>query len=343
MLHNFETNARDGDDWMILEVDESDGTHLNFELDYAVCNFLELDHLNYYDGLDDIIDKMVEFTNGAGRLKEVFVNLDCEGNRRYAGRIDTRPTGYSLEHRSEFRAEILDGGQMPLRFEAFHRERSLGEFELNLFGRYNVLNAVGAIAVARRMGADLEAIREGIATYRGMENRFTVLRSGGATIVKDYQSHPTGIRKVLESARDLVDGRVLCVFKPYRYTLIHYLQDEYATAFADADEVVITTMYAADEAPIEGVDTEFVVDTLREEGTEVTHIPDQSDINDYLLEAVEPGDKVIFFGGDDFFRMADAFAAEYARRSEATEPEPAQPRVSGPLDTTTEAEEEASP
>ena len=187
--------------------------------------------------------------------------------------------------------------------------------------------------MARRLGVEPEAIRRAIATYAGMENRFTVLRAGGRTIVKDYQSHPTGMRKVLESARDLVGGRVISVFKPYRYTLMHYLQDEYPAGLQGSDEVVITTMYAAEEDPIEGVDTASFVEKLRQSGLSVTHLPDQRDINAHLLECSEPGDKIIFFGGDDFFRMADAFAAELARRHGEPAPQPPQPQAGGPLAT----------
>ena len=226
MLENFETNARDaGGEWMVVEIDESDGTHHNISPDYVVCNFLEIDHLNYYDGLDAIIGSMVDYFEENERLKEAFVNLDCDGNRRLVEHVDMRPTGYSTNHPSEFRGELLGREQLPIEFEGYRRRESLGEFELDLPGFYNVVNAMGAIAVCRRIGVDVEAIREGLRTYEGVENRFTISSGGGVTIVKDYVSHPTGIRKVLESAEGLAEGRIITVFKPYRYTLIDYLED----------------------------------------------------------------------------------------------------------------------
>ena len=332
MLNNFGTNARAGSgDWMVVEVDESDGTHQNIETDYVVCNFLELDHLNYYENLDDIITTMIGYLERNERLKEAFVNLDCQGNREMVSRLAMRVTGYSMEHHSEYRGELRGAGQLPIEFEGFHRNASLGGFELNLPGRYNVVNAMGAMTVARRLGVEVDVIREALRTYSGMENRFTILQGGGVTIVKDYNSHPTCMRKVLESARDLVDGRIFTVFKPYRYTLIKYLQDEYGKAFEGSDEVVITKMYAAEEDPIPGISTQTVVDRIRENGLPVTYVEDQTDIPAWLYERLRPGDKIIFFGGDDFFRMADEIAAELARRGEATRTEPEQPRVSGPL------------
>jgi UDP-N-acetylmuramate--alanine ligase len=332
MLNNFGTNARPGaGDWMVVEVDESDGTHHNIDTDYVVCNFLELDHLNYYDDLEDIIDNMVRYLESNRRLKEAFVNLDCQGNREMVSRVSLRPTGYSMEHGSEFHGKFESPQQLPMKFEAFRRSELLGECELNLPGRYNSVNAMGALAVCLRLGVDVETIRDALASYRGMENRFTIVRGGGVTLVKDYNSHPTCMRKVLESAQDLVDGRIFTVFKPYRYTLIKYLQHEYGTAFAGSDEVIITKMYAAEEDPIPGISTQTVVDRIRENGLPVTYIDDQTQITSYLHDVVEPGDKVIFFGGDDFFQMADAFAAELAIEAGKTAPEPSMPRVSGPL------------
>jgi len=335
MSNNFGTNARDTEeDWFVLEIDESDGSHHNFSPDYAVCNFLEVDHLNYYDGLEDIIDSMVDFFEENGRLKEGFLNLDCDGNRELARRVEMRPTGYGTRYATEFAGELQGSDQLPIEFEAFHRNDRLGSFELDLPGLYNVVNAMGAIAVTSRIGVSPEAIREGLATYEGMENRFTISRAGGVQIVKDYVSHPTGIEKVLESARDLGEGRLISVFKPYRYTLIDYLKDEYGEAFEESDEAVITEMYAADEDPIPGVDTQTVVDKIEDFGVPVDYVPDESRIKSRLHEKVEPGDIVVIFGGDDFFEMAEQFEAELAggqgETTRETRPE-SQPRVDGPL------------
>ncbi len=332
MLNNFGTNARaGGGEWMVVEVDESDGTHRNIDTDYVVCNFLELDHLNYYDDLDDIIENMVRYLEENVRLKEAFVNLDCQGNREMVARVAMRPTGYSMEHRSEFHGKFESPQQLPMKFEASRRGELLGECELNLPGLYNSVNAMGALAVCHRIGIDFNVIRDALASYTGMENRFTIVRGGGVTLVKDYNSHPTCMRKVLESAQDLVDGRIFTVFKPYRYTLIKYLQHEYGTAFKGSDEVIITKMYAAEEDPIPGITTHTVVDRIRENGLSVTYIEDQTKITAHLHSVVRPGDKVIFFGGDDFFQMADVFAAELAVNAAKTAADPAQPYVAGPL------------
>ena len=311
ILNNYGVNARSGaGDIIVAEVDESDGSHRNVHVSHLLCNFLEADHLNYYDDLDDIIHTMASVMNENPRLEQVFVNGDCEGNRRVIDLVDRHVITYGVETDCEYRGELKDSGQLPLRFTAYRRGEAMGDFELPLPGRYNVVNAMGAIATADSLGVAVDAMQRGLASFKGLENRFTIVDAAGVKVVKDYNSHPTAMRKVLESARDLTDGRIVSIFKPYRYTLTNYLKDEYATAFEGSDEVIITTMYAANEDPIPGIDTQFVVKMLEDNGHRVTFIEDQNEIVPYLRKTVDAGDKVLFFGGDDFFRMADAWADE---------------------------------
>lgn len=315
ILNNYGINARaGGGELMVAEVDESDGSHANVPTTHLLCNYLEADHLNYYDDLEHIISSMADAVQNNPRLQHLFVNGDCDGNRRLLDMVTVPTTTYGVERACDYRGEVLGTSQMPIRFRATARGEDLGEFSLPLPGLYNVGNAMGAIALCHSLGVDADAMRRGLADFKGLENRFTIERAGGITIVKDYNSHPTAMRKVLESARHLTNGRLFSVFKPYRYTLTSYLKDEYATAFEGSHEVVITTMYAANEDPIPGIDTEFVVNMLRENGHQVAHIPNQGDIVAHLDEVVQDGDKVIFFGGDDFFQMADAWAARRAER-----------------------------
>ncbi len=316
ILENYGINARaGGGEVIVAEVDESDGSHRNVHVTDLVCNYLEADHLNYYDDLDHIIRSMADAVQGYPRLHHVYVNAECDGNRRLADMLPQDVITYGQVADADYRAERIGDGQRPLRFRVVKGGESLGEFSMPLPGAYNITNACGAIAVADTMGVPVEAMQKALADFRGLLNRFTIVEAGGVTIVKDYNSHPTAMRKVLANSRAFATGRIHTVFKPYRYTLINYLKDEYATAFEGSDEVVITTMYAANEDPIPGIDTEFFVNMLRDRGHHVVHVPDQDKIVEHLDSSVAPGDIVIFFGGDDFFRMADAWGDHLDRRA----------------------------
>lgn len=310
LLLDYNYNARaGGGEYIVAEVDESDGTHKNVPVTHMICNFLEADHLNYYKDLDEIIEAMASAVKSWERLQALYVNIDCDGNQRLLTMVPDAPVvTYGTHEDADWRGELISRSQNPIQFRAWHKGKALGDFEVPVAGHYNMVNALAAMAVAHDLGVSVEDMRKGLAQSHGLENRFTILEADGVHIVKDYNSHPTAMRKVLANARDLADGRIITIFKPYRYTLINYLKDEYATAFEGSSEVLITTMYAANEDPIPGVDTEFFVNLLREQGQNVVFLPEDDGIVPYLNEHVEKGDIIIFFGGDDFFQLADGWA-----------------------------------
>ncbi len=313
LLNNYGVNSRVGQGaHAIAEVDESDRSHLNLKPRHVVVNNLEVDHLNFYDGLEDIITTMARFIDSNEQLEVLALNWDDAGVRQLAERIEKPFLRYGTGTQGlDFSARNVEDLGDRVRFVAWEGEQELGTITLPIPGNYNADNAAGAIAIAMKaLGLPFEAVQSALNTYEGLENRFTVKRSGGLTIVKDYISHPTGMKRVLESARKIPHEKIWCVFKPYRFTLMRYHGEEYAEAFRGCDEVVITKMYAAEERPIDGIDTPWFCDVLSNAGNRVHYVEENPDVVPFLTERVKSGDMVIFFGGDDFFRMADAWAEQ---------------------------------
>lgn len=311
MLQNYGTNARvGGGKHAVAEVDESDRSHLNLRPRHVVVNNLEVDHLNFYSGLDDIIGTMAEFIDGNPALESLALNWDCPGVRQLAERIERPFMRYgTLDGPLEFAARAVEDHGDSVSFDAWRGGTRLGRITLPIPGNYNADNAAGALAVTMgALGLPFETVQRALESYRGLENRFTVRMAGGLTIVKDYISHPTGMRRVLQSAAKMPHRRIWCVFKPYRFTLMRYHGEEYAEAMSAADALVITRMYAAEERPIDGIDTPWFCDVLRKGGNTVHYVEENTAVVPFLDARVEAGDMVVFFGGDDFFRMADAWA-----------------------------------
>lgn len=316
LLLNYGTNAR----WAasgpaVAEVDESDGSLVNVPTQTVVINNLEADHLNYYkNGLDDVIARFHSHFERHPEIGLVVANADDPGARAAMARAGRPFVGFGLSEdlTIAYRAADLAVDGLTTHFTVLCDGRALGRVHLRLPGRYNVSNAVGAVATAHRLGVPFADIARGVESFRGLENRFTVVEAGRVRVVKDYISHPTGIRRVLAAAREGGGGPITAVFKPYRFTMVNYLQDDYATAFRDAAHTVITELYPAGEVPIPGIDTAFLCDRIRGAGSAVTYVPELDDIVPYLLETVEAGGQVIFFGGDDLFAVADRFAAAAA-------------------------------
>ncbi len=316
ILLDFGTNARPGcGPHLVCELDESDGSFVNTRPERFVINNLEADHLNYYKDLEGLLRTFADYLGSTRCPPFLHANLDDPNVREVLRRA--RPRGEVIAHGEGGSCAYAMTACEPCRLGSRFRVRGpagdLGWFHLNLPGRYNAMNALAALGVVLEEGVDVEAAREWLPKFRGMENRFTVVEAGGITLVKDYISHPSGIREVLRAARGLGGRRLVAVFKPYRFTMIHYLQDEYRDAFREADLTLITEMYPAGEVPIPGVDTEFLVRKVRSGGNEVEFVREMEDIPEAVRGTAGRGDVVVFFGGDDLFRVADRLAEDLAR------------------------------
>ncbi|MDP6944605.1 MAG: UDP-N-acetylmuramate--L-alanine ligase, partial [Myxococcota bacterium] len=294
LLENFsKINARWTDGQIaVAEVDESDGSLRHVFPDVVVINNLEADHLNYYDDLAHIQDTVVAALEANPRLRHAIVNHDDPGARALIERLSVPVTTFGRGEGADVRAVDVETSVGTSRFVVeTPAQGALGEVSLEVPGLYNLDNAVAATAAALLLDVPISAVQEAMPTFRGLENRFTVVDAGGVRVIKDYISHPTGIRRVLEAAA--VDGRrITAVFKPYRFTMINYLQDDYAEAFHDASETVITELYTAGEVPIAGIDTEFLCQKIRSRGPKVTFIQSMDDIIPYLHGAAKVGEQV---------------------------------------------------
>ena len=316
MLTDFGTNAREGKGrHLVCELDESDGSFTNTWPTRMVVVNLEADHLNYYKDLDGLLSRFSDYFASEQSPRYLHVNGDDPNLTTVLARSKRTAVTFGERPGCTYRLLETVSEGMGARFHLVGPSGDLGWFSLSLPGRYNVHNAAAALSVVIEEGLDVETIRTALPRFCGIENRFTLVSAGNLTVVKDYTSHPTGIRGVIDGARTFSKGRIVAVFKPYRFTMIHYLQNEYTTAFHGADLAVVTEMYTAGEVPIANVDTPWLVDKIRSAGSEVIYVPRIDDIQTALLDRVVDGDTVVFFGGDDLFRVADEFVAEVAMRT----------------------------
>jgi len=321
LLENFGDNARDGKTWLVAEIDESDGSLVNTRPQIAILNNLELDHLNYYDSWDKLEAAVIRFFVDNPRLQKCVINADDPGARAIAAKLREKGLGDRIvtfgfaSEDADYRGIDLQTSRMSAQFTVHGADGVLGCTSISLPGSYNASNVLGAMAACHVVGVPFDVIAAAAPAYRGLENRFTLVDADGVEVVKDYISHPTGIRRVLGAAREQARGDVVAVFKPYRFTMIHYLQDDYAEAFAEADRVVVTELYTAGEVPIPGVDTDLLCRRIGERCDQVNYVHDLDAIPPFLDETVEPGSTVLFFGGDDLFAVADGYVR--ARRARA--------------------------
>ena len=181
----------------------------------------------------------------------------------------------------------------------------MGRFKLNMPGLHNVYNALSAVAVGLELEIDIDAIKKAFAEFSGVQRRFQVKGEiNDVMVVDDYGHHPTEIKATLAAAKSGWDKRTIVIFQPHRYTRTKDLMKDFATAFYQADVLILTDIYAAGETPIEGVTGERLYETIKGHGhKEVMFIKSKNEIPDYVFKMLKKDDIVITLGAGDVYKI----------------------------------------
>ena len=303
-VSTFRSNARLGrGKYLVAEADESDRSFLKLEPRYAVITNIDREHLEAYRDFDDLKSAFVQFANSVPSDGAVIL---CSDDPHLTGirAAVTRPTvGYGFNSAADVTASDvrLRGFGSVCTVRARTRGggyADVGELQLGVPGRHNVLNALAAVALGRELAIPFDDTARAIAAFQGAERRFQ--RHGearGVTVVEDYGHHPTEIAAVIAAAEPVVTGRLIVAFQPHRFTRTHALIDEFGRAFEGADVVILTDIYAAGEDPIEGVTLDALASSMHGKFTgELRVVPRLVDVPREIARIARPGDLVVLLG-----------------------------------------------
>jgi len=293
------SNARVGkSDFLVVESDESDGSFLKLAPIIAVVTNIDREHLDHYGDLDRILQAFTDFVNKAPFYGAAVLCLDDENVQRILPLVTRRTVTYGASTQADLVAYGVSADAGGSTFSLRLRGESLGRFRLPAPGFHNVLNASAAAAVGLELGIAPDVIREALERYGGVERRFQVRgEAAGVTVIDDYGHHPTEIRATLAAARLCRYERVHVLFQPHRYTRTSLLMDEFARSFHQADTVHVLDIYAASEAPVEGVNAQVLADRIRASGHRgVTYAGTIERGVESVAEAASAGDAIITLG-----------------------------------------------
>jgi UDP-N-acetylmuramate--alanine ligase len=264
-----------------------------------------------YGTWENLQQAFADFANKVPFYGAVIACVDDLPVRELVTRLTRRVISYGLED-----AEVI-GEDM--RLEAFgstcsvvHRTTKgrrdpLGKLRLHVPGRHNVLNALATVAVGLEVGVPFSKMASALAEFRGAERRFqTRGEVNGVMVVDDYGHHPTEIAAVLAAAKAGIDRRIVAVFQPHRYSRTQQLMKEFGPAFRGADAIVLTDIYAAGEAPIEGVTIEALADAVRNSvSAPVQLVKAIDDVPAAVADLSRPGDLVLTLGAGSIGAIGD--------------------------------------
>jgi UDP-N-acetylmuramate--alanine ligase len=322
IINAYGTNTRLGaGDWMVVEADESDGTFTKLPVTIAIVTNVDPEHLDYYGSFETLRQAFEAFV---GNIPFYGFAALCIDHPVVQGMIpklsDRRVLTYGMSPQADIRAVDVRLGRDGARYDVVvsdalaDRGRTISELFLPMFGAHNVQNSLAAVAVAEAMGLGDDAVRVALREFKGVRRRFTKTGEwNGVTVIDDYGHHPVEIAAVLRAARAIVEGKVIAVVQPHRFTRVSQLFDGFCTCFNDADAVLVADIYAAGETPIEGVTREAVVAGLIEHGhRNVRPLADPGDLAPLVSELARPGDMVLCLGAGSITSWAASLPQELA-------------------------------
>ncbi|HOE10630.1 MAG TPA: UDP-N-acetylmuramate--L-alanine ligase [bacterium] len=307
VLEQFGSNARVGQsEWVVAEGDESDGSFHNLRPKFAIVNNIEPDHLDYYKNVKQIQKSFLKFLEGVDSCGEIWISADCKNARIVASKMDRAIHTYGENAHADLRFTDYERDSSFTHARVWLREDLLGSLSLSIPGRFNMHNALPAVAAGRYAGLAFENIAEVLKDYRGAQRRLQMKgKSAGVTVIDDYAHHPTEIRVTLNALRERFHGRRVGVFQPHRYTRTKYLKDEFSRSFQDVDVLVLTDVYSAGESPLEGVDGEVLFRAIRRHHPDVVYVPRLEEIPDYLTDVLRDGDVLITMGAGNVWQVGE--------------------------------------
>jgi UDP-N-acetylmuramate--alanine ligase len=292
----------ESDELFVVEADEYDRSFLTLAPTIAVVTNVEADHLDVYRDLEDISSTFSHFVRNAA---VVVLCADDAGASALTLPASAEVIRYGIESRDArlVASDIKPTGHSTT-FKVTYDGDALGEISLRVPGDHNVLNALAAIASGFALGVSLDAMRDGLLQFGGVERRFQRLCDvAGVTIVDDYAHHPTEIEATLQAARaSYPQRRIVAAFQPHLFSRTRDFAEAFGQALAKADCVFLAEIYAAREKPISGVTSELLAASTARAGRVCAWQGSRSELASALADFVREGDVVITIGAGDITR-----------------------------------------
>jgi UDP-N-acetylmuramate--alanine ligase len=304
-LNTMGANAKLGEgDFIVAEADESDRSFLYLSPFIAVLTNIDEEHLDQYRDVEEIKKTFVNFANKVPFYCPVVLCLDDPSLQSIIPEIERKIITFGFSVQAGVFATDCRFDAFSSASNIFYQGKRLGEMKLNVPGRHNILNALAATAVGIDLDIPPRTIFQALESYTGTGRRFELKRTvRDIMVVEDYAHHPTEIKATLEAAKHGWTRRVVAVFQPHRYTRLSHLMKAFATAFNQADVLIVTEIYPAGEAPIAGVSGKALYEEILQFGYKQAFFePDLAKVPGLVAKLAQPNDIVLVLGAGTIAR-----------------------------------------
>ena len=287
-LKSISTNAQlGGGEFLVAEADESDKSLLHLQATLALITNIDLEHLETYQNLDEIKQVFIGFLNNLPFYGKAILCVDCPNIRSLFPMPQIKKIKYGIDYTKDKSPDLfadiyatdIELAPMHSTFTVWHHEEKLGTININMPGKHNILNSLGAIAIGLDLSIPFKTIYNALKNFRGIERRFSYhgITFNGAEVFDDYGHHPAEIEQTLLVAKKRAHNKLCVVFQPHRFTRTQKLWDDFVNLFCgnQADQIIITDIYPASEQPIAGVTSQALVAAIKAKNPniQISYIP----------------------------------------------------------------------
>ena len=314
-LAAFNGNHRSGSSpYMVVEACEFRRSFLQLKPSISLITNVDWDHPDCFPTFADVITTFTDFVALLPDDGLLFVWGD-DPNALQLGR-DFKGKTVTFGYQTGFDWMVNDIKALePIGISAqlHYHGRPQGEIRLKVPGRHNLQNALGAVALACELGVALDKALASIAEFTGVQRRFELKGEyQGAIVVDDYAHHPSAIRTTLEAAREVFKGRIWCVFQPHLFSRTKYLLPEFASAFVDADVLLLADIYAAREVDPGDISSADLAKLAKRHQADVRYLGSFESIIEQLQKDLRPGDLVITMGAGDVWKIGEDLVSNFS-------------------------------
>ena len=292
-------------DWAVIESDESDGSFLKLPVTYSIVTNVDKEHLDYYGNFENLKKYFIKFIEKTPSFGKSLICIDNKNLRSLLISCKTNNyLTYGFNKNSNYQIsnvrKKINNSTFDLNVRSGKEKKyKIKNIKLNLLGDHNISNAAGSIAIALNLGIKISKIKKALKKFLGIQRRFTkVFSIGKREFYDDYAHHPTEIKAVLNSIRDVYKKRKLvCVFQPHRYTRVKFLKKEFVTSFKASDVVLLCPVFSAGEKVKYNFNQyNFGKLISKKSKTQVINIRDKNELRNYIKKNLFHDEMVICMG-----------------------------------------------
>ncbi|MCC6575468.1 MAG: UDP-N-acetylmuramate--L-alanine ligase [Planctomycetes bacterium] len=291
----------------VVESCEYDRSFLRLHPRVVILNNIEEDHLDCYGDIAGVEQGFADFIARLPKDGLLLFNADDARCAKLAAKTHRRAEGFGAAASATWRMHELDASTGFARARVSHSGKFLGALALEIPGRLNAINAMGALAAACSAGVEPALALSALKAYRGVARRFECIgQIAGVPLIDDYAHHPTAVAHLIETARKTFGKkRLVAVFQAHQYARMNGMFDGFVDAFGDADRVLVARTYAARESGVVAGEPERrFAKALRARGVEAADYDDFAAIKQDLALKTAPSDVLIFIGAGDVNEIA---------------------------------------